>query len=81
MSGSAIRRDAGSDRLRLRDLVRGDLAPAAGHPAGGGAGDGEERKTAFDRELAAALGEERHAKLVRLLTEALPIVTAMERGN
>jgi DNA-binding MarR family transcriptional regulator len=41
----------------------------------------KERKTAFDRELATALGEERHAELVRLLTEALPIVTAMERGN
>jgi DNA-binding MarR family transcriptional regulator len=41
----------------------------------------KERKTAFDRDLAAALGEERHAELVRLLTEALPIVTAMERGN
>jgi DNA-binding MarR family transcriptional regulator len=40
----------------------------------------KERKTAFDRDLAAALGEERHAELVRLLTEALPIVTAMERG-
>lgn len=39
-----------------------------------------ERKEAFDRELAAALGEERHAELVRLLKEALPIVTAMERG-
>jgi DNA-binding MarR family transcriptional regulator len=41
----------------------------------------KERKTAFDRDLAAALGEERHAELVRLLTEALPIVTAMERGG
>jgi DNA-binding MarR family transcriptional regulator len=41
----------------------------------------QEHKTAFDRELAAALGEERHAELVRLLTEALPIVTAMERGG
>jgi DNA-binding MarR family transcriptional regulator len=41
----------------------------------------KEHKAAFDRELAAALGEERHAELVRLLTEALPIVTAMERGN
>jgi DNA-binding MarR family transcriptional regulator len=41
----------------------------------------KERKTALDRELAAGLGEERHAELVRLLTEALPIVTAMERGN
>jgi DNA-binding MarR family transcriptional regulator len=41
----------------------------------------KERKTAFDRDLAAALGEERHAELVRLLTEALPIVKAMERGN
>ncbi len=40
----------------------------------------KERKGAFDRDLAAALGEERHAELVRLLTEALPIVTAMERG-
>jgi DNA-binding MarR family transcriptional regulator len=41
----------------------------------------KERKGAFDSDLAAALGEERHAELVRLLTEALPIVTAMERGN
>ncbi len=41
----------------------------------------KERKTTFDRDLAAALGEERHAELVKLLTEALPIVTAMERGN
>lgn len=40
-----------------------------------------ERKEAFDRELAAALGEERHAELVRLLTESLPIVTALERGG
>jgi DNA-binding MarR family transcriptional regulator len=38
------------------------------------------RKDSFDRELAEALGEERHAELVRLLTEALPIVTALERG-
>lgn len=41
----------------------------------------KEHKEAFDRQLAAALGEERHAELVRLLTESLPIVTAMERGN
>ncbi len=41
----------------------------------------KEHKSEFDRELAAALGEERHADLVRLLTEALPIVVAMERGN
>ena len=41
----------------------------------------KERKSAFDRDLAAALGEERHAELVRLLTEALPIVKAMERGG
>lgn len=40
----------------------------------------KERKAAFDRELSEALGEERHAELVRLLSEALPIVTAMERG-
>ncbi len=40
----------------------------------------KEQKAVFDRDLAAALGEERHAELVRLLTEALPIVTAMERG-
>jgi DNA-binding MarR family transcriptional regulator len=39
------------------------------------------RKESFDRELAEALGEERHAELVRLLTEALPIVTALERGG
>lgn len=42
--------------------------------------EAEERKAAFDRELAEALGEERHAELVRLLTEALPVVTALERG-
>jgi DNA-binding MarR family transcriptional regulator len=41
----------------------------------------KERKDAFDRELAAALGEERHAELIRLLTEALPIVAAMESGS
>jgi DNA-binding MarR family transcriptional regulator len=41
----------------------------------------KERKDAFDREIAAALGEERHAELVRLLKEALPTVTAMERGS
>src|ERR1700749_2676528 len=29
-----------------------------------------DHKAAFDRELAAALGEERHAELVRLLTES-----------
>jgi DNA-binding MarR family transcriptional regulator len=40
-----------------------------------------ERKASFDRELAATLGEERHAELVRLLTEALPVVTAMQRGS
>jgi DNA-binding MarR family transcriptional regulator len=51
---------------------------AAGETALGGA---NERKAAFDGELAAALGDERHAELVRLLTEALPIVKAMERGN
>jgi hypothetical protein len=32
-------------------------------------------------ELAVTLGEERHAELIRLLQEALPIVTAMERGS
>ncbi|HVW48533.1 MAG TPA: MarR family transcriptional regulator [Solirubrobacterales bacterium] len=41
----------------------------------------KERKAAFDHELAEALGEERHAELVRLLKEALPVVTAMQRGN
>ena len=40
-----------------------------------------ERKDEFDREIAAALGRERHAELVRLLKEALPIVTAMQRGG
>jgi DNA-binding MarR family transcriptional regulator len=43
--------------------------------------EANERKDAFDRELAAALGEERHAELVRLLKEALPMVTALERGS
>jgi DNA-binding MarR family transcriptional regulator len=42
--------------------------------------EAEERKEAFDRELGEALGEERHAELVRLLQEALPVVTALERG-
>jgi DNA-binding MarR family transcriptional regulator len=42
--------------------------------------EADERKGALNAELAEALGEERHAELVRLLTEALPIVTAMERG-
>src|ERR1700759_2313225 len=41
----------------------------------------KERKEAFDQELVAALGEAPPAGLVRLLTEALPIVVAMERGN
>jgi DNA-binding MarR family transcriptional regulator len=39
-----------------------------------------ERKAAFDRELAECIGAERHTDLIRLLTEALPLVTAMERG-
>lgn len=43
-------------------------------------GEADERKEVLNRELSAALGEERHAELVRLLREALPIVTAMERG-
>ena len=43
--------------------------------------EANERKAAFDRELAAALGEERHAELVRLLKEALPMVPALERGG
>lgn len=43
--------------------------------------EANERKAEFDRELAAALGEERHAELVRLLKEALPKVTALERGG
>jgi DNA-binding MarR family transcriptional regulator len=42
--------------------------------------EADERKEALNRELAEALGEERHAELIRLLREALPIVTAMERG-
>jgi len=44
-------------------------------------GEAEERKEALNRELVEALGEERYAELVRLLREALPIVTAMERGG
>ena len=40
----------------------------------------DERKEALDREMAEALGSERHEELIRLLTETLPIVTAMERG-
>lgn len=51
-------------------------------PAGEAAlAEAVERKEAFERELADALGEERHAELVRLLTESLPIVTALERGG
>ena len=42
--------------------------------------EADERKEALNEEMAAALGEERHRELVRLLREALPIVTAMERG-
>ncbi len=42
--------------------------------------EADERKAALNAELAETLGEERHAELVRLLREALPIVTAMERG-
>lgn len=42
--------------------------------------EAKERKEAFDHELAEAIGAKRHAKLVRLLKEALPLVTAMERG-
>jgi DNA-binding MarR family transcriptional regulator len=50
-------------------------------PAGEAAlAEAVERKNAFDRDLAEALGEERHGELVRLLTEALPVVTALERG-
>jgi len=43
--------------------------------------EADERKEALNRELVEALGEERYAELVRLLREALPIVTAMERGG
>jgi DNA-binding MarR family transcriptional regulator len=43
--------------------------------------EANERKDAFDHELAAALGEERHSELVRLLKESLPIVTELERGG
>jgi DNA-binding MarR family transcriptional regulator len=42
--------------------------------------EADARKAALNRELATALGEERHAELIRLLREALPIVTAMEHG-
>ena len=42
--------------------------------------EADERKEALNEEMAAALGEERHRELIRLLREALPIVTAMERG-
>ena len=42
--------------------------------------EADARKEALDAELAEALGEERHRELVRLLREALPIVTALERG-
>jgi len=43
--------------------------------------EADERKAALNRELAETLGEERHAELIRLLQEALPVVTAMERGS
>ena len=42
--------------------------------------EADERKEALNQEIAEALGAERHAELVRLLKEALPIVTALERG-
>jgi DNA-binding MarR family transcriptional regulator len=42
--------------------------------------EADERKEALNEELTEALGKERHAELVRLLREALPIVTALERG-
>jgi DNA-binding MarR family transcriptional regulator len=42
--------------------------------------EADERNLALNREMAEALGSERYAELVRLLREALPIVTAMERG-
>jgi DNA-binding MarR family transcriptional regulator len=42
--------------------------------------EADERKVALNREMEAALGKDRYAELVRLLQEALPIVTAMERG-
>jgi DNA-binding MarR family transcriptional regulator len=44
------------------------------------AAEADARKAELDREMAEALGPERHAELVRLLKEALPIVTALERG-
>ena len=44
-------------------------------------GEADERKEAFNAEMAEALGEDRHRELVRLLKESLPIVTAMERGS
>jgi MarR family transcriptional regulator, negative regulator of the multidrug operon emrRAB len=44
------------------------------------AAEADARKELLDREMAEALGEERHAELVRLLREARPILTAMERG-
>jgi DNA-binding MarR family transcriptional regulator len=43
--------------------------------------EADERKEALNDEMAEALGEDRHRELVRLLREALPIVTAMERGG
>jgi DNA-binding MarR family transcriptional regulator len=42
--------------------------------------EADARKATLNQELAEALGEERHEELVRLLREALPVVTAMERG-
>jgi DNA-binding MarR family transcriptional regulator len=44
------------------------------------AAEADARKEALNQEIAAALGEERHAELVELLKETLPIVTALERG-
>src|ERR1700761_107036 len=42
--------------------------------------EADARKAALNVDLAEALGKERHDELVRLLKEALPIVTALERG-
>jgi DNA-binding MarR family transcriptional regulator len=72
--------DAGFVERRTGERGRGValFVTEAGEKALAGA---IERKEAFDDDMAVALGEERHAELVRLLREALPIVTALERGG
>ncbi len=67
--------------LERREGERGRGVALFVTEAGGKAlAEADARKGALDREMAAALGKERHAEMVRLLQEALPILTTMERG-